>query len=301
MVLGLFLQACVIGPQRTILKAADRQGIQSISLYNLVIQDEVKPAVNLSNATQAGMAFGALGALITASIDSSVNKGRAQIAEELADPLLDAAMNVDARQILQTELNASLESLYPLKEKRALAEAVFVPNTKLRSKFAQLEQGQYLLYVSNFYELIDDSKTLRVNATASMYKKPKQNGNQDSPGPVYYNAFSYKSAPVGNGAADSIAAWSDKDAQLFVAALKDAAREIAWSLKYDLQNNVTMECGKMVSITVPAINGGTFANDAVVIDKRPDRTIVRSAVSHFLYSVPGTPKEIHSKSGGKCK
>ncbi len=47
------LQGCVSGVTRTPLNTQTANAIQQANTYNLVIQDEIRPAVNISNVTGA--------------------------------------------------------------------------------------------------------------------------------------------------------------------------------------------------------------------------------------------------------
>ena len=85
---------------------ASRDAITSLESYILVIQDEVKPSVELSNVS------GALGGgLIGAAIDSSVNDDRSTSARITIEPLFDVTEDVDFRQYIATELNSVLAQL----------------------------------------------------------------------------------------------------------------------------------------------------------------------------------------------
>ncbi|MES2672660.1 MAG: hypothetical protein V4660_00400 [Pseudomonadota bacterium] len=281
-----FLQACAVGQKRTLLKQADRENIKSLELYNLIIQDEVRPAVELSNVAGAGLAFGALGALITASVDSSINKGRSLTSQDLIEPLYNATDEIDYRKILAQEVNASVSSIYTLKTKKDLAESLLLSDPALKTKLAGLADGEYLLALSSFYGFMENSKTLNFETAAMIFKKRSGDAKKSVPQPIYFNRFNYISKSVGNGAISSIAEWSNNNGELFKSMLNESAKEISHQLKYDLQNTVNLECGKSVQVNVFGFNGVKIKTKAVLISENNARAVVRSRNDGFLYSVP---------------
>jgi hypothetical protein len=105
-----FLQACATGAKRTLLKQTERESIKSVRLYNLVVQDEVKPAIEISNVT------GAMGGgLIAAFVGSSINKGRSATSQDIIEPLYNTIDNLDYRKMLAQEINPSVSSIFTLK------------------------------------------------------------------------------------------------------------------------------------------------------------------------------------------
>lgn len=290
----IFLQSCAVGPQRTILSQADKNNIKNINLYNLVIQDEVRPAVDISNVT------GAMGGgLIPALIDSSINKGRSSSAQDVVEPLFFATDSVDFRKILANEINASVSSIHTLKAKKDSSEVMLLSDADLKEKIGQLSEGEYLLYTSSFYNLMENSKSLMIETVAFVFKKTA-NTSGKKPKPVYFNRFAYISESVSNGNSDSIAVWAKDNGELYVKVLKEGATEIANQLKYDLQNSLEFECNQMVSASTFGFNGIKMDTKAVLVEQKPARATIRGIANGVLYSVPGTPVTSKEKNK-KCK
>jgi len=289
----VLLQGCAVG-QRTVLSQADRGSIKSVDLYNLVIQDEVRPAVDISNVA------GAMGGgLIPALIDSSINKGRSLSAQDVAEPLFFATDSVDFRKMLAKEINTSVTSLYTLRSQKDVAETKLLSDPDLIAKIKQLNEGENLLYTSSFYNLMENSKSIKVETVAFVFKKSAA-AKSGKPKPIYFNRLAYISESVGNGGADSIAAWAKNNGELFVKILSDGAAEIAQVLKYDLQNSVQFECNKLVAADIFGLNGAKFNIKSILVEQKPTRAVVRNSADGALYSVPGTPVP-SKKLNKKCK
>lgn len=289
----ILLQGCAVS-QRTILSQTERNNIKQLDLYNLIIQDEVRPAVELSNVT------GAMGGgLIPALIDSSINKGRSNTAQDVAEPLYLATESADYRKLLAKEINASVSSVFTLKAKKDIAEAKLLSDPDLKEKISQLGEGEYLLYTSSFYGMMEGSKSFNAETVAMVFKKTAEKSSA-RPKPVYINRLNYVSEAQGNGEADSIALWSKNNGELFAKMLSESAYEIATQLKYDLQNTVEFECGAIVMADTFGFNGVKTPTKVIMVEQKPARAIVRNKASGFLYSVPGTPKSTKDKNQ-KCK
>ncbi|HWV15293.1 MAG TPA: hypothetical protein VN030_07655 [Cellvibrio sp.] len=292
---AILLQGCAVGQQRTFLSQAERENIKRVELYNLVIQDEVRPAVEISNVS------GAMGGgLIPALIDSSINKGRSVSAQDIIEPLYLATDSLDYRALLAKEVNTSTSSIYTLKEKKDLAEARLLSDPELKEKIKQLSDGEYLLYISSFYGLMENSKSFNSETVAMVFKKPAASASTARPKPIYFNRLNYVSGPVGNGGADSIALWAKNNGEAFTKTLNESAYETAQQLKYDLQNSMEFECGKNVSAEVFGFNGVKMKNASVLVEQKSERAIVRNIGNGALYSIPGTPEAAKSATK-KCK
>jgi hypothetical protein len=290
----ILLQGCAVS-QRTVLSQAERNNIKQVDLYNLVIQDEVRPSIEISNVT------GAMGGgLIPALIDSSINKGRSATAQDISEPLYLATDSIDYRKLLAKEVNASVSSVFTLKAKKDSAEAKLLSDPDLKEKISQLSDGEYLLYTSSFYGMMETSKSFNAETVAMVFKKTTTEKSSGAPKPVYINHLTYVSDVVGNGEADSIALWSKNNGELFSKMLTESAHEIAQQLKYDLQNTVEFECGESVTADTFGFNGVKMSTKAVLVEQKPARAIIRNTANGFLYSVPGTPKPSADKNQ-KCK
>lgn len=283
----VLLQSCAV-QQRTLLTAQERSQIQTLNMYDLVIQDEVRPAIDISNV---GMATG--GGLIGAMIDSSIDKKRSRAAGEVTDPLFIAAENIDFRTIIAAELNPSVNSFHAIAAQKNTADAVLINDAQIKARLRQLAVGEYFLYTSSFYSMSNKSMQLNVETLAMMYKK--MSNPKERLKPVYQNRMAFISDTVGTGNEDSIAKWSENNAQLLDETLRAAAKTIASQLNYDLQNTVLFECGDKTefSFTGPF---GPVKSKGVVIETADKRSWVRQEKSGMLFSVPQYSPLIKAKN-----
>ncbi len=240
----ILCQACVVGPQYTPLTQEVKDQTQKVEMYNLVLQDEIKPSVKLSNAT--GIMGGGL---IAVAIDSSVNKRRSNSAQDIIKPLYDITEDFDYRKEIADTYNRSLKDVLPVQEKKATAESILLSNPQLVKKINSLKEGEALLYLSSFYSFFNQSKLLTTETMAFLYtsqETSKKKPSKSLPKPAYYNSIVYESAEVGEGDDESIVLWSENNGELFRKTLKKGLEFNANKLNYDLQIDLNESCNKKV-------------------------------------------------------
>lgn len=291
----ILLQGCVNGQKRALLSQTERDSIKNLNVYNLVMQDEIRPAVEISNV---GGALG--GGLIPALIDSSINKGRSLSAQDIIEPLYFATDSVDYRKLIAKEVNAVIAPVYSVMATKETAEAIVLSDSDLVAKIKTLKDGEYLLFLSSFYGFMESSKFLKTDTLAMVFSNKSISSSTKKPVPVYFNRLGYISASVGTGDSDSMGAWSKNNGELFAKTLNESAREIAAQLKYDLQNTSQFECGAIVVADTFAFTGLKIASKSVLVEQKADRAMVRSIGDGALYSVAGTPANSTEKNQ-KCK
>lgn len=284
------LQACVLVPQRIALNQTDRDVIRNVDLYNLIIQDEVRPAVGSSIAVGAvvgaGMTANVVGSAVTGVVGSAVNRSGNISAQNMMEPLYQVTDTLDYRALMAKEINASIGSIYTLRAKKDLAETKLLSNSDLQQKIQQLQEGEYLLYISTSYSLIDDYKSFASETAAVVFKKTAGSQSSGMPKPVYSNKFIYFSESLGKGDRDSIELWSKNKGEIFARALAESASEAARYLKYDLQIKGS-ECGKLVPVYIFGSNGEKMDMYAQFIQQNSTRAAVRNTIDGSIYSIPG--------------
>lgn len=271
------LQGCVSGVTRTPLNTQTANAIQQANTYNLVIQDEIRPAVNISNVT------GAMGGgLIPALIDSSINKSRNRSAQEVMAGFYDATQDHDFRTHLAADFNTAIASALPLKVTQAPAEFVLLSNEERERRIAALGAGEALVYTSSFYMFIDQSKRFVTESQVYVYTKPTKASKNTLP--VYFNRFSYVSKTLGNGQEDSIAAWSANQGAEFRTEIGESTTAIADMIAMDIKSHKDKYCGKQVKASLMQLGQLVSANATLVAEK-DERAWVQE-VNGALVSVP---------------
>ena len=241
----ILLQACTLGPQRIPLIEEKKQKINSIETYNLVIQDEITPYVDLSNLT-----VGLGGGLLVALIDATVNKHRSEKARETMDSFYAATEAIDYRKLVAAPHNLAIAKVINLSNPEDSAQAILLTQDELHTKVSALSHGEALYYAATAYRFIDQAKRLHSVTAAYIYtntnqkkiKKPSvthhntsSRDTQESLQPVYYNSFAYQSDVVGSGLQNSIDEWSN-NAEKYLDILNESIRETAEMITYDLAN-----------------------------------------------------------------
>ncbi|WP_155250812.1 hypothetical protein [Pseudoalteromonas luteoviolacea] len=203
-----------------------RNAAQQTSTYNLVLQDEVRPAVNLSNAS------GALGGgLIAAAIDSSINDDRAMGAFSVAAPLLNDTLDLNFRKLIVEEFNPVLISEFNASDTKETAESKYLNDKEIKAQIASLKEGEAALYLFTHYQFFDNFKVVLFETTATLYTAGKAKVSK----PAYRNSFTFISDPIGTGNLDSIRLWKDNNSQLYRATVNNALSEIRKMLEADIK------------------------------------------------------------------
>ncbi len=240
------IQACSSAPRYVPLTEENKASIQDVELYNLVIQDEIKPLVKVSNVSAAGAAGGLIGAVITTSIDSSINKDRSKSAQSIMKPLYDAIEDLDYRKIVQNNFVPTLNKGMNIKNNSNRAEAILLSNNTLKKKVNALEKNQALLYLSSHYLFTNGSKNIVTETQAFLFNKPTKKSTR-LPKPIYRNSIYYESPTVGSGDRDSIKQWSENDGALFEKTIRKGIEHVSEYLLYDIDTNLDESCKKHIT------------------------------------------------------
>lgn len=284
--LGLIvlLQACVNGAKYTKLTKEAQNSINQSKAYHLVIQDEIKPDVELMNAS------GALGGgLIAAAIDSATNDDRASDARDLMLPLYEEITDVDYRKLIAKYLNPVFVKTVKLESSDDSAQIITKSDKELKNDIKNLKSDEAYIFTSSFYQLREQSQILQTVTIAYVFTK------QDKPNlskPVYYNTFVYQSPHVGTGGSNSILEWSKDNAELFRNQLEKSAEKTAEWLAYDMQTSYTEQCIKGGKVTIQNALGAREVKGNV-ISQSDDISVLREKL--------GTLNIISSKSVKSAK
>ncbi|TMP30146.1 hypothetical protein CWB99_03220 [Pseudoalteromonas rubra] len=210
-----------------------KDAAQQTRTYNLVLQDEVRPAVNLSNSTSGAAAGGLVGALITTAIDSSINEDRAIGAFGVAAPLLNNTLDLDFRKLIVEEFNPVLISEFNAKDTKERAETKYLDEDKIKAQISTLKDGEAALYLYTHYQFFDNFKVVLFETNATLYVAKE--GKVSVSKPDYRNSFTYISDTVGNGGMDSIRLWNDENAALYRTTVNTALSKIKEMLQHDIK------------------------------------------------------------------
>ncbi|OCQ21286.1 hypothetical protein A7985_11720 [Pseudoalteromonas luteoviolacea] len=210
-----------------------RDAAKQTNTYNLVLQDEVRPAVNLSNSVGAGVAGGLVGALVTSAIDSSINEDRAIGAFGVAAPLLNNTLDLNFRKLIVEEFNPVLISEFNAKDTKESAETKFLKDDKIKAQISALKEGEAALYLFTHYQFFDNFKVVLFETNATLYVAKQ--GKVSVSKPDYRNSFTYISDSIGNGGMDSIRLWNDNNADLYRTTVNTALSEIREMLQHDIK------------------------------------------------------------------
>ncbi|KZN29686.1 hypothetical protein N474_21280 [Pseudoalteromonas luteoviolacea CPMOR-2] len=249
-----------------------KDAAQQTRTYNLVLQDEVRPAVNLSNSVGAGVAGGLVGALVTSAIDSSINEDRAIGAFGVAAPLLNSTLDLNFRKLIVEEFNPVLISELNAKDTKESAETKFLNDKKVKAQISTLKEGEAALYLFTHYQFFDNFKVVlfETNATLFVAKKGKVSVSK----PDYRNSFTYISESVGNGGMDSIRLWNDNNADLYRTTVNTALTEIREMLQHDIK--VAQEEACITGTRYTRFNAlGEFRSVGKITEREGNRVQIR--------------------------
>lgn len=244
---ALVLQACVTAPKYTPMTQQTKNAVASLEVYNLVMQDEVRPAVDVSNVS------GAMGGgLIAAAIDSSINDDRASSARDLTDEFYILTEDLDYRALLAKSVNPVLADLKH-KNPQNSTEVVPLLDKEIKQRVAALKQGEAFLFMTSHYTFLDGFKTLHTATTAYLYVGT--GGKMDYTKASYMNNFMYMSPVVGSGGAGSIKLWSADKGKLFREQIQNSLKALQANMSYDMQPLANESCVKSMTFVVPTQMG----------------------------------------------
>ena len=273
--LALILQACVTPPKYTAMTQQTKDSINSMDVYNLVMQDEVRPAVEVSNVS------GAMGGgLIAAAVDSSINDDRANTARDLTDHFYIVTEDIDYRVLLAQTVNPVLANLKH-KNPQAHAEVLVMRDDQIKQRVASLKQGEAFLFLTSHYAFMDSFKVLQTFTTAYLYVGT--GSKMDYTKASYMNNFIYQSPTVGDGGDASVKLWSADKGRLFREQIQSSLSALQFKMNYDMQPLPKETCIKSMTFVLPTqlgeqkIIGNPLKTDA-------DTSLIR-AEDGSLYTV----------------
>lgn len=244
---SIFVQGCAVGPSRKAFTEETAASIKTAQPYNLVIQDEVTPSIEMSNisgAMMAGGIYGAIPALIGSAIDSSINKSRNEKTQSVMESFYGDTDDFDYREVLAENLSPALESVLPITIKNAPAEFMLLSNKEREKRIAALAQGEALVYTSSFYRFLDQSKTVAAETQVFIYTKPAKASKSTKP--IFHNRYLHLSESLGAGGENSLQLWGADNGKRYRSTMEDAAKKIAIMVAYDIGAHKTTFCGKPV-------------------------------------------------------
>lgn len=286
----LVVQGCVSMAQHTPITQAKKDQIKTLYVYNLVSQDEVRPAVELSNVS------GALGGgLIGAMIDASINDDRANEARAALDTFYSNSLDMDYRQIQQEAFSPMLAEHFPLSADGAAVRTVVLTDKEVEQRAAKLGPNEGFLFLTSHYTFVESFKTLQTGMAAFLFvggnAKPKVSK------PDFHNVYVYQSPVIGSGGEDSISQWSADKASTFREQIKQSIAFGVNAMKYDLQMPVTESCSIAASFNLPG-QMGVQKVTGILVEQTEEHALIR-AKDGRLYQVD--PKKISTTTNKNCK
>ena len=289
------VQACAVGPINTPLSQQKRNSIKEVELYNLVIQDEIRPAVNLG---YSGYTYnGLIGELAESATIKDINRA----AQGIIEPLYTSSADLDYRVLSAKKFNEVLAKEFSLKEQKESAETKFISDEVINSRVAILDEGNAFLYLSHTYSFVNDSKNILTHTYASLYENVEA-GKSKEAAKIYFNTFIYQSSAVGQGGESSMTLWADNDAALFREVIAESITRAANMLAYDLGDRGET-CSNNVSFKLANTNPGQMSSlEGWLIEKDDSHSRIR-ATHGPLYSVPNAVSQnvtLKNKNSQAC-
>jgi len=291
-----FLAGCVSGPKRTPFTNQTVSSINDVELYNLVVQDEIRPAINISNVSSgmiAGAGGGALPALIGGMIDSSINKNRVRDAQVAMETFYYNTEEFNFRDVMAKKINSSIAQSLPFNQSNQPAEAILLDDKAIESRIAKLAPGQALAFTSTFYSFIDNSKSLIIESAVFVFinnKKPTAKKTQ----PIFFNRYVAISPSYGNGGVHSMKLWSDSQSKLYRETIESLTKTLATLITDDMKAQKDKYCGKPVKARL-AFMGNRNQAKATQID-HIDHLIRVQDGAGTLYAIPDIDVSIDPKA-----
>ncbi|MBV1877985.1 MAG: hypothetical protein KUG79_10130 [Pseudomonadales bacterium] len=157
----------------------------SINIVSNVPQEEITQQIIYSDSSSAaGGQGGAIGALILAIVDSSVNNKRAKKAEQEAEQLRMSLAGFDATGVFNQHYDKDLQHLKigPVSD-----FSIETGNEKFdAAEYLSNTQHQSILYIQSMYRMTPHRETLELVAYYSIYDRTQKQ-------PVYSNQVIYQS------------------------------------------------------------------------------------------------------------
>lgn len=209
--LFMVMAGCASQP-RHYLDPADRSPAGGREAVVLVPQGEIKTLVV---ASQAGAAFGLVGALI----DVSVNQHRANAAEKSITPLRTALIDYHFDQQALAATQATVAKMDWL----AVRKSIFSKDISKENSNSILDKSASpeVLFVSYSYELSANFDMMQVDATFSIFPKVAPKGQSPDSrmkleNAAYSESFTYlvPLAEAGEDIAENCRRWSDNSAEI---------------------------------------------------------------------------------------
>lgn len=151
-----------------------KDDIASVRVISVIHQEELNVQMNASNsgAVAAGAGFGAIGGLIGAIADVSINSARSKAAEKKAEQFRAALSGINTTSAINNTLRESVESI-------DWAEANFVTyqdseefkNSHIRGEMDKLQEDALIVLYSS-YSLTPELESLEITTRLALYEKP---------------------------------------------------------------------------------------------------------------------------------
>lgn len=267
LLLTALLCGCAGLPSYTPMTQEKLDSIQSMEVYNYLGIDEVRPAIELSNAS------GAMGGgLIPALIDASINDDRALSARTQMEHFYNVTDDMNVRVIHAGHFNPVFSALKGMNQKGS-AEVLAMTDAELKAKIATLKQGEGYMFLTSHYQFMDDFKVLHTAVSVFMYVGNGQ--KMELQKPTYRNTYMIQSPTIGTGGVISLSAWSKDNGALYRQQIESSLTEAAQLLAYDTKPMLQEACLGSVSFAYPTVLGVNSV-EGKVIEQAPTRMTVRT-------------------------
>lgn len=277
----LLLNACAL-QLRVPLDQSARSSTQSLRAHVAIIQDEIIVDVPPSMSVGAGVMFGALGAIITSSIDSAVTNNRMKANQSTIESFYPQIDDIDFRKDFGDTMTKRMGE-YPLKITEVFTTPLGLTQKELQKKMENYGPNEALLLVYPYYRLTGDYRYLFGMATMTIWIKGKDTLQ-------YRGQAIYQSQPVGPGGPESLALWSNNNAASFRANMQELVNELVDMTLTDvnLDAKVRPEEVKTFPIGARAIGMPPQATGKVISERNGRVRVLAEEGWHF--SVPTSEK-----------
>lgn len=240
------LAACATNtPPHAYLPDAARDKIASTEVVVPVRQSEIYVYVPPSTSgTQAGAAFGMLGVLVGAMVDTSVNNSRTSKAETAVKPLRDAIVDYNFDAALKDDVGKSLTQVGIAHVGNVRVAKEVTPEAMDAALTGSTDAA--VLFTTADYHLSNDANQLSVVVTAMMFPNSdalravqpaqKTKTRTDAKNAIYRNTFMFQ-ADVPGTVADrdhNIQVWSADNGAAMRADLTFAEQKLAQMVADDI-------------------------------------------------------------------
>ncbi len=283
------LPACVSDSRRIPFNSKTAESIKEIQIYNLVVQDEIRPAIKTTDigssvlAVDYALTLGVASTTVGVISDHLINKKSAINTQNAMKDFYYNIEDVNFRELLAEKMNNTIAQIAPIENTSQFAEPMPLDKKNLKRKIAALSPGQALIVTKTSYSFTVNSKSLAVSAKVFSYMKSKKQKARL----VFFNDYQSISPSYGIGGKESIKMWTANNAKLYRDTLESTTQELTNLIGFDMQAQKDKFCGNPVKAQLSPL-GGNMPTKKVIQFDQIKQTIRVQDKTGALYSIPKT-------------